>query len=681
VNQYGEPIYTIGVGGSGGGIQQYIYAQNHPGLLDGGVPQYSYPDMVTQTIHIGDCELLAHYFEVTGRANPRWRDIRNQSLVMGLNAERAPTNLGSSITQWQAALNVMTWLGYGVADWPGSNVPLTECRRAWTGLTPSAMNPTFQTINDIDKLAQGIDGVEFTHWRDAANVYGVDENGWARVPWDNVGVQYGLRAVADGRISPEEFLHLNAFVGSWKHTSEQVVEGLPYINPNTGKTPDTNELLSLVLPASTPGPAREFLRQHWDPWSSRNMRLSPDGTTPAPRRRGDPLAIQGAFENGHVFRGEIDIPMIDWRHYLERELDMHNTVQSFATRQRYLNAQGNHDSQIIWFTDGRPARAFDQTPMAFEVLDEWIMNMKADPELSVAEAKPALAKDACFDTAGELIAMGDDVWDGILNDAPDGACTQKFKVYSTSRIEAGAPITGDTFACELVPVAEAVDAGVYGLWQPTAAQLDRLEEIFPDGVCDFPPNASAKTFGDVPDGSFFDTASQWLKNNDITTGFGGNTAVFNPNGLVTRGQMAALLWRAAGQPPASGGHTFTDVPAGAFYDEAVAWLLEQHITTGWGGSSSEFRPDGEVTRGQIAAFLWRAAGSPAPSGWHTFTDVPAGAFYDEAVAWLLEQRITTGWGGSSSEFRPGSSVTRGQMAAFLYRAWQAKWAGFEFDLD
>ena len=65
VERYGPPLYTVGVGGSGGAIQQYVYGQNHPGLLDAGIPQYSYPDMVTQTIHIGDCELLERYMDVT----------------------------------------------------------------------------------------------------------------------------------------------------------------------------------------------------------------------------------------------------------------------------------------------------------------------------------------------------------------------------------------------------------------------------------------------------------------------------------------------------------------------------------------------------------------------------------------------------------------------------------------
>src|SRR5262245_35114394 len=69
IEDHGVPFYTVGVGGSGGAIQQYVYAQNHPGLIDAAIPQYSYSDMITQTIHVGDCELLEHYFDKTDRLN------------------------------------------------------------------------------------------------------------------------------------------------------------------------------------------------------------------------------------------------------------------------------------------------------------------------------------------------------------------------------------------------------------------------------------------------------------------------------------------------------------------------------------------------------------------------------------------------------------------------------------
>jgi hypothetical protein len=195
--------------------------------------------------------------------------------------------------------------------------------------------------------------------------------------------------------------------------------------------------------------------------------------------------MNAAYNSGMVFDGKIDIPIIDWRHYLEAELDMHHSHQSFATRQRMIEGQGHADNQVIWFTDASPAIAFDQTPEAFEVIDEWMANIKANPDRSVAENKPTDAVDRCFNTDGSEFARGDDVWDGILNDEPAGACTNKFQTYSTSRIVSGGPLRGGIFKCQLQSVQHAINTGVYGAWAPDKQQRDRLKAIFPLGVCDY----------------------------------------------------------------------------------------------------------------------------------------------------------------------------------------------------
>lgn len=464
VSTYGKPVYTIAVGGSGGAVQQYVYQQNHPGLFDGGVPQYSYPDMVTQTIHIGDCELLEHFFERTDAGNPRWRDVKERTKVLGLNAEQSPVLPERARRQFNRLYELYTRAGVPTPrGWSGTDaIPMTECRPGWFGLTPLALNPRVTNVQDVDKLADDLSDVKWTHWADAREVYGVDPTGWARQTWDNEGVQYGLRAFVDGNLSAEEFLRLNALVGGWKHASEMVPEGCPH---DQSRCDDLAEL---------------------DPWSSRQMRLSPDGIAPAPRSRGDTVAIRNAFERGHVFRGQVNIPLIDWRHYLEHQLDMHNTHQSFAARQRIVDRMGNHDNQLIWFTDARPgAPRSDHTMEAFAVLHEWITNIQANPTAGEGGNKPASAVDRCWTTDGTLLAEGPGVWAGVLDDRPPGDCTATFPLFSTSRIEAGAPVSGDVFKCRTIPVRTALERGLYGDWKPTALQLGRLEQIFPTGVCDY----------------------------------------------------------------------------------------------------------------------------------------------------------------------------------------------------
>ncbi|MDP2379195.1 MAG: DUF6351 family protein, partial [Pseudohongiella sp.] len=331
---------------------------------------------------------------------------------------------------------------------------------AWRGLTPLSMNPHYGQVREQNKMhPPGImDSVQWTHYDDLKNIYGLDANGDARVPWDNVGVQYGLQALTEGAITADEFLDLNAKIGGWKHPSQMVQEGFPFLGEPTA--------------------------DNFDPWSRRNMNLS-EGDSPAPRTVGDEQAIRALYESGMVFDGQLNIPIVDWRHYLEEELNMHNSHQSFSARQRITNRMGNADNQLIWFTDARPARSHDQTMQALDVLHDWVMNIKANPEAGVAGNRPAAAVDACFATDGSLIAQGSDVWSGVLDNNEPGSCTQAFPLYSTSRIVAGGPIEGSVFKCALKPLDSALSDGTYGSWVPDSQQIERLRSVFPEGVCDY----------------------------------------------------------------------------------------------------------------------------------------------------------------------------------------------------
>ena len=112
-------------------------------------------------------------------------------------------------------------------------------------------------------------------------------------------------------------------------------------------------------------------------------------------------------------------------------------------------------------------------------------NLREHPELGVAGNKPPRAVDRCFATNGTEIAAGDGVWDGALDNEPPGACTAVFPLYSNSRRVAGGPPEGGIFKCGLQSVGAAISAGVYGSWVPSPSEEARLEQIFPQGVCDW----------------------------------------------------------------------------------------------------------------------------------------------------------------------------------------------------
>lgn len=166
-------------------------------------------------------------------------------------------------------------------------------------------------------------------------------------------------------------------------------------------------------------------------------------------------------------------------------------------------------------------------------------------------------------------------------------------------------------------------------------------------------------FTDVPDGSYFAQPTAMLALRNITTGWGGSTTIFNPTELVTRAQMAAFLWRTAGSPATVTPCGFTDQASIPTYAaEAACWLDEQNITT-----ANPFRPNDVVTRDQMAAFLWRMAGSPSSPSSCRFADEASIAVYAQPGAcWLLAQGITV-----LNPYRPADPVNRAQMSAFIYR--------------
>ena len=170
----------------------------------------------------------------------------------------------------------------------------------------------------------------------------------------------------------------------------------------------------------------------------------------------------------------------------------------------------------------------------------------------------------------------------------------------------------------------------------------------------------APAFADVPADAYYADAVAWAVKEGITSGTDTNT--FSPNASCTRAQMVTFLWRANGSPKATGANPFTDVSADAYYYDAVLWAAEKGVTSGT--TATTFSPDAVLTRGQTVTFLWRSNGSPAVSG-NSFGDVADEAYYADAVAWAVKEGITSGTGGNS--FSPDAPCTRAQIVTFLYR--------------
>lgn len=174
---------------------------------------------------------------------------------------------------------------------------------------------------------------------------------------------------------------------------------------------------------------------------------------------------------------------------------------------------------------------------------------------------------------------------------------------------------------------------------------------------------SKHPFLDVPAGAYYEDAVVWAVGKGITSGT--NATTFDPNGTCTRAQAVTFLWRAAGSPtPKTKLMPFPDVPVGSYYWNAVLWAIEQGITEGT--SYLTFSPNDSCTRAQIVTFLWRAKGNPAVSGNAPFTDVPPDAYYAAAVTWAEKNGITGGIGNGL--FGSNNTCTRAQIVTFLYRA-------------
>ena len=456
--RYREPEFTIGFGASGGGLQQYLLAQNHPatsndkGIIQGGVAIQAYPDMLTQTTYGLDCELLEYYFDHLAADKNAWQHAAARQRIEGLaiNKELAPR------------LNWLTTLASVLRfEIPASSTGATECNYSWRGSSQLVNNPTYNS--HYPRYSDALNQLSiWSHWQDNRDVYGTDSRGLAFLPVSNVGVQYGLNAWKNGAISPAQFLDLNARIGSWKLPADMRAEHYWLISGNPS--------------------LRAF-----SPYGEHNMSHEGKPLWPAPRHGGNPQAARGAWLSGNIFNGKINIPLIDLRPYLDPKLDIHHSWAALSSRARILAAnEGRNDWQSIWISDP----AFDARWPAFFAMDAWLSERSSSAQPGI----PDYARDRCFDAQGNIIAAGDGVWQSVLlaqsafktgpENITDGACTKAFPFHQGTRQIAGEDIRGDRIFCQRISVNDAIHSGLYGPLNVTPYKT-QLEQVFPDGVCDY----------------------------------------------------------------------------------------------------------------------------------------------------------------------------------------------------
>jgi hypothetical protein len=404
IERYGVPIYTIATGTSGGSYQSHQTADNYPGVFDGIIVGASFPDVASATIFtLADARLLNYYFT---DINPGSFSREQQRAVSGFGSWGSIANLA------RGAARLDPLYEEGIApEEQGGEVSLPE-------LEGQRYDPATNS------------GIRATVYDHTVNVYGrIDGTDVARRPLDNVGVQYGLGALNNGLISPDQFIALNRDIGGFDYDMNHVAE----------------------------------------------------------RHRSDQLARARAIETGRILYGGAGLsetPIIDYRRYTDHVEtgDIHMVVHQFSTRQRLVQANGHAENHVMNI-GGRWGFDADNPDLAtlFLEMDNWLMAIAADSAaLSRAEKvvrnKPPSLVDVCWDQNGDEPLRIEEEQTFIGN----SACNTLYPAYPTPRHVAGAPLANNIVSCRLRPL-NVVDYAV----SFSDEQWQQLLAIFPDGVCDW----------------------------------------------------------------------------------------------------------------------------------------------------------------------------------------------------
>ena len=415
VETWGEPVHTIGEGGSGGAIQQLLIAQDYPGLLDGIAPLVPFPDALSVSGGVYDCALLTRYYgtpagagltpaqrtAINGHAGPDTCGLWNTTFASGIDPRRG------CLTDFS---------GFGA----GGAVPFPT-------VTPDAV---YDPVTNPH-------GWRCTVWDANVAVTGRDpETGFARSGYDNEGIQYGLDALNAGVITPDQFVDLNAGIGGFDG------DGQPA--PDRSVVPDD-------LVARAYGTGR----------------------------------VTGASD------GLLDTPIILVNVYTDDLGDIHDRVRSFSILDRLSGEGGDWPASVSLWSIGLPrgdslvdtltGALGDFTALPTHALDQWLTAAEAyenghggSRRDALAATKPDSARSRCQPRGGTEI-VGDDA-----NEDP--ACVAAFPIHEEPRMAAGEPRRGDVLKCALRPAEDSLELYEVPL---SDAQVARLAEIFPTGVCDY----------------------------------------------------------------------------------------------------------------------------------------------------------------------------------------------------
>ncbi len=383
IEQYGEPVWSLGLGEAGGAALVLLIAQNYPGLLDGLLPGMTYPDAFSLRNAALDCRLLQRHFE---QSSVSWTPEQRQA-VEGF----APGTCAAWADTVADAL---------VAD---AGCGIDEALIYHPELNPGGARCTLFDTN-------------------VASVGRDPDTGFAHQVLDNRGVQYGLQAVQDGRISAEAFVALNERVGGLDRDG------------------------------------------HWVPQ----------------RTQAQPAGVTLAYRSGRLNRGAgalASVPILHYRAYTDGQGDVHDFLHDLQVRERLRQANGNADNQRIWVqADALPLEPL--RALALQTMTQWLDALQAqDPDTPpltrVNRARPATAVDACWTAAGERI-------DEALDIAAPGQCLGLYPVHASPRLAAGGGLAEDVMVCARRPLERSAYRASF-----SDAQWARLEAVFAQGVCDW----------------------------------------------------------------------------------------------------------------------------------------------------------------------------------------------------